>query len=198
MQQDNFKLSRLRLFVNIGIALAIAVGFMPLLSRWLLCIKQPVTQPMEAIILLGGDPGDRVPYAVELYKKGIAPIVIVVGDGGRMAHALEVAGVPSSAIIQEADSRTTWENARNVAPILEERGIVKVVLVTSWWHTRRALACFQTVIPAVSFRTSHEAARKNDSLATISTWGTVWLEYLKTAYYIILGKIAWLNWVLGA
>lgn len=195
MQQDKSKLRRWKLILTVGVAVVV---ILPLLSRWLLRVEQPVTQPMDAIMVLGGDPGDRAPHAAELYNKGIAPLVIVTGDGGGLAHALKLAGVPSSAIIQEADSRTTWENARNVAPILEERGIVKVVLVTSWWHTRRALACFQTVIPAVSFRSAHEAVRKNDSLVTLSTWGTLWLEYLKTAYYIILGKIAWLNWVLGA
>ncbi|MBM3861877.1 MAG: YdcF family protein [Verrucomicrobia bacterium] len=190
MQQDKSKLRRLKLILTVGVAVVV---ILPLLSRWLLRVEQPVTQPMDAIVVLGGDPGDRAPHAAELYKKGVASLVIVAGDGGGLAHALKMAGVPSSAIIQEAGSRTTWENARNVAPILEERGIVKVVLVTSWWHTRRALACFQTVISAVSFRSSHEAFRQDDSLVTPSMWGTVWLEYLKTTHYIILGKIAWMN-----
>ncbi|WP_164558180.1 YdcF family protein, partial [Pseudomonas viridiflava] len=39
---------------------------------------------------------------------------------------------------QEGLSRTTWENARLTAGILQPQGIKRVVLVTQAWHMPRA------------------------------------------------------------
>lgn len=175
--------------------MAATIGLFPFLSRWLLCVEQPLSQSVEAIVVLGGDPGDRVPHAAELYLKGSASLVIVAGDGGLMAHSLEAAGVPRSAIIQEVDSTTTWENARNVSPILRKHGITKVVLVTSWWHTRRALACFRTVLPWVSLQSSHANRTRSDCWMSAAIWGRISLEYPKTVEYITRGKIMWNSWL---
>ncbi len=123
----------------------------------------------EAIVLLGGatrpaDPprpmvdvteaGDRVFYAAKLYKDGKAPLIIATGGrigwmGGStpeamdMAQLLEFMGVPSEDIILEPEALNTYQNAVNTRQILEERGINKVLLVTTASHTPRSLAIFQ-------------------------------------------------------
>ena len=47
---------------------------------------------------------------------------------------------------------TTWDNARLSAPLLQEQGIRRIVLVTHAWHLRRAVPLFEaqglSVIPA--------------------------------------------------
>ena len=43
----------------------------------------------------------------------------------------------------ECDSRNTWENARNSAVLLREKGIEDIVLVTDQAHLCRAVLCFQ-------------------------------------------------------
>ncbi len=48
------------------------------------------------------------------------------------------------AIILEEKSRTTWEHAKIIAPLLEQRGIKRVFLVTHAWHMHRALDAFST------------------------------------------------------
>ncbi|MBZ8181576.1 YdcF family protein [Oscillatoria salina IIICB1] len=132
----------------------------------------------EAIVLLGGatkpptpprpmvdvkDEGDRVLYAAKLYQEQKAPIIVAAGgridwrDGGQseaedMAELLKMMGVPSRAIILEPDSLNTYENAVNVRKILEDRGIKRVLLVTSAIHMPRSVLIFQRqnfeVIPA--------------------------------------------------
>ena len=57
-------------------------------------------------------------------------------------------GLPSERLILETRSRNTWENARETAKL----GYQQVILVTSAYHLRRSVFCFErngmTVIPA--------------------------------------------------
>jgi uncharacterized SAM-binding protein YcdF (DUF218 family) len=103
-----------------------------------------------------GDGVDRVRYAAQLYRAGKAPLVVASGGQlpwlteGRaeayvMAELLTEWGVPPTAILVEADSRTTYENALFSKVLLEARGIHSVLLVTSALHTPRALATFRTL-----------------------------------------------------
>ncbi|MEA5576372.1 YdcF family protein [Anabaena sp. UHCC 0451] len=132
----------------------------------------------EAIVVLGGatksaiwprptvdlsESGDRVIYAAQLYRQKKAPIIILSGgridwrgsgspESADMATILTSIGIPSEVMIQEPDSLNTYQNAVNVKKILENRGIKKVLLVTSAMHTPRSLKIFQRqgidVIPA--------------------------------------------------
>ncbi len=123
----------------------------------------------EAIVVLGGatksqffprpgvdlsEEGDRVLYGAQLYKQGLAPLIIV--SGGRiawqgssspesmdMAEILTQVGVPRSAIVQEPNSYNTHDNAVNVKQILNARGIKNILLVTSALHMPRSLAIFK-------------------------------------------------------
>jgi uncharacterized SAM-binding protein YcdF (DUF218 family) len=124
----------------------------------------------EAIVVLGGatrpqiyprpavdvmEEGDRMIYGAQLYRQGKAPIVIL--SGGRtldlqgvssseaedMAALMVNLGVPKSAILKDATSLNTHENAVNVKKILQERGIQRILLVTSALHMPRSLRIFQ-------------------------------------------------------
>ena len=123
----------------------------------------------EAIVLLGGstkpavaprpmvdvtDRGDRILYAAQLYRDGKAPLIIASGGriawrGGGvaestdMAQLLDLLGVPETAIVEEPNSFNTYQNAVNVKEILRERGIEKILLVTSAMHMPRSLLIFQ-------------------------------------------------------
>ncbi|TFL09292.1 YdcF family protein [Pusillimonas caeni] len=131
----------------------------------------PYTPPSElpaaqAIVVLGGNTaGGRLnwfqPYdrekaltrtdsAAILYKAERAPLILLSGaalEGSQseaefMASALRRDGVPSEALLLEKKSFTTYENALYSAPILKERNISRVLLVTSALHMPRAMAVF--------------------------------------------------------
>jgi uncharacterized SAM-binding protein YcdF (DUF218 family) len=123
----------------------------------------------EAIVVLGGatksqffprpgvdlsEEGDRLLYGAELYKQGLAPLIIVSGghiawqgsgcpESMDMTEILTQVGVPTSAIIQEPNSYNTHDNAVNVKQILQARGIKNILLVTSALHMPRSLAIFK-------------------------------------------------------
>jgi uncharacterized SAM-binding protein YcdF (DUF218 family) len=92
----------------------------------------------------------RVLYASWLSKEMNLPIIAVGG-------VPDVSRVPESILIKqfleeklghkdiatEDKSLNTYENAKNLAPILKRMNIQKVYLVTHAWHTRRAVRAFR-------------------------------------------------------
>lgn len=113
-------------------------------------------QPSQAIVVLGsrvrsdGQAGNslrrRALKAAQLYKKGIAPFVICTGGVGDFApseaysaaQVLQRNGVPSSAILLEDRSHSTWQNIENVTAICQSRGWTQVVVVSEPFHLWRA------------------------------------------------------------
>jgi len=151
----------------------------------------------EAIVLLGGgtEPaiyprpgveingaGDRVLYAAQLYKDGKAPIILLSGgeitwlnDGSAtpaedMAKILSSIGVPSEAMIIEDRSRNTYENALYAKELLGEKGINKILLVTSAMHMPRSVALFEaqdfevTPLPVDYSVVENQSAESQDSI----------------------------------
>lgn len=95
----------------------------------------------------------RVLLAARLWKQGRAPLLFFTGgrapEGCATAEsmartALEL-GVPESRIVEETRSRSTHENARFSAPLLRERGIRRLLVVTDRLHMRRASAAFEAM-----------------------------------------------------
>jgi len=114
------------------------------------------------------DAGDRLIHAARLYRAGKAPLVIPTGgpagspdsvpQAELAVQLLEEWGVPRAAILPEARSRTTWEDARRTREILDARGIHEVLLVTSALHMDRALASFEAAgVRAIPAPTDYEA-----------------------------------------
>ncbi len=123
----------------------------------------------EAIVVLGGgikpqiaprpwidvaEAGDRVLHGAQLYQQNKAPLLIMSGgridwkgggpsESADMAALAEALGVPAGVIAQDPTSLNTYENAVNVKAILEQRGINRVLLVTSAMHMPRSLRIFQ-------------------------------------------------------
>jgi uncharacterized SAM-binding protein YcdF (DUF218 family) len=104
---------------------------------------------------------DRVWHAARLYRAGKAPLIVLSGgtmhpgempEAQAMRQFLVDLGVPASAMLLEAQSQTTTENAADTARLLQQRGIGKILLVTSALHMRRARGLFERagleVIPA--------------------------------------------------
>jgi uncharacterized SAM-binding protein YcdF (DUF218 family) len=137
----------------------------------------------DAIVVLGGgirgappnwpypDLGrasDRLWHAARIYHAGKAPRVILSGgsvewvgerrsEADAMLQLLADLGVPPKAVLLEARSRTTRENAVYTAEILGTEGIDRVLLVTSALHMPRAVATFRAVgIDAVPAATDFE------------------------------------------
>lgn len=138
-----------------------AVGLL-LLGLWVLTMVEIVVtgrrdeaRPASAIVVLGaaqyvGRPSPvlraRLDHAVELWKKGLAPLLIVTGGRGEGDTTSEAAvsrryalrrGVPDSAIVLENAGRTTRESLQGVAAIMSGRSKQDVILVSDPFHMLR-------------------------------------------------------------
>jgi uncharacterized SAM-binding protein YcdF (DUF218 family) len=143
---------RRRIAVYLAVALAVVVLAALLFPHQVLVIDSGKTQA-DAIVLLGGGSGERPTRAAELFRAGVAPKIIVsgAGDAGGNRLLLMNRGVPAGAIKLEPDSTTTRENAEFSIPLLRAIGAKRIIIVTSWYHSRRALKCFRHYAPDLTF-----------------------------------------------
>ncbi len=88
----------------------------------------------------------RVTHAAELYRQGLAPVVVVTGgrrEGDRYTEASVAAGelirlgVPESALRLEAGGVSSWQSLAATARFLKDEGIKEVLLVSSPYHSLR-------------------------------------------------------------
>lgn len=93
---------------------------------------------------------ERIRHAARLERRLGLPLFATGGDPGEegtslaalMRQALETDFGASVAAIEDG-SRTTAENAEFLAPVLRERGIRRILLVTHSWHMPRAKRAFE-------------------------------------------------------
>lgn len=110
--------------------------------------------PADAIGVLGAAEYDgrpspvyraRLDHALELYHRGIAPLIITLGGPGGDQYTegsvgreyLMGKGVPESAIIAETESRNTEESARRMVVIARVNGLRRLVVVSDDTHMFR-------------------------------------------------------------
>jgi uncharacterized SAM-binding protein YcdF (DUF218 family) len=146
------------------------------------------TVKADVIIVLGGGSHERPLRAAELFKENAAPRIIVTGEGDDEINRqlLIQAGVPATVIQVEGKSQTTHENAEFTIKLLRAEKIHSAILVTSWYHSRRALKTFEHYAPELKFysRPSYFAFARDDwrKLGIIKRMR---LEFLKLPGYWI-------------
>ncbi|MGH7005041.1 MAG: YdcF family protein, partial [Alphaproteobacteria bacterium] len=78
----------------------------------MLAIRDPIRRA-DVIVVLGGDGPTRAARAADLWLEGVAPRILVSGDGDCywIKRAMTDRGVDRDSIDVECQSGTTWENA---------------------------------------------------------------------------------------
>ena len=121
-------------------------------------------RPSSVAIGLGSHDLGVADTAVDLYNRGLAPLLVFTGatspttrdlmPRGEAVHyrerALELA-VPSSAVLVEPEARNTGENIRFSKAVLESAGIPvsSVLLISKPYEERRAYATARMLWPEV-------------------------------------------------
>ncbi|MCB0418938.1 MAG: YdcF family protein, partial [Bdellovibrionales bacterium] len=99
---------------------------------------------------------NRIPMALRLLRERNGPLVLLSGvePGIPLVEIVNSQGSSTvdihktwERIVTESRSRTTIENAEEAAPILKEKQITRIILVTSDYHMPRAKKIFQKTIP---------------------------------------------------
>ncbi|MCX5410755.1 YdcF family protein [Streptomyces sp. NBC_00059] len=121
-------------------------------------------RPCSVAIGLGSHDLGVADTAADLYKRGMAPLIVFTGatspttrermPRGEAVHyrerALEL-GVPENAVLVEPMARNTGENIQLSKRVLEEAGVpvVSVLLVSKPYEERRAYATARKLWPEV-------------------------------------------------
>lgn len=131
-------------------------------------VEETALPRADAIVVLGGGryswlhradisledlDNSRIAAGTRAWLAGRAPLVILSGGGSGnghseaevMAAAIARLGVPASALVLEERSHSTRDNAAFTAQLAQQRGIGRVLLVTSAVHMPRAAFWFREV-----------------------------------------------------
>ena len=181
--------TRLKSWRKFGLALLVVVALLPLIglffSNQILCVDSGSVQG-EVMVVLGGETIHRPARTLELYQQGAAPRILITGAGDcqEVRIALAGNGVPPAALQIECESHNTEQNARFSIPLLHALGARHVIVVTSWFHSRRALKCFRHQAPDIEFVSRPTMADRPKSHWP-NKYERVWVlsEYAKLLYY---------------
>ena len=137
--------------VLVGLGLTLLV-WLASLGAVLIWERNDQARPASAIVVLGaaqyvGHPSPvlraRLDHTIDLFRRRLAPVIIVTGGTGRGDTTSEAAvsrryaikqGVPASAILMETKGRTTSESMDGVAALMAQRHRRDVLLVSDPFH----------------------------------------------------------------
>jgi uncharacterized SAM-binding protein YcdF (DUF218 family) len=196
-----------KFFLIFAGALAAWILFAPVLAQ-ILIVEKPLARRADALLVLAGSATykERTKRAAEIFNQGIAARILLTDDGGRggwnsvegrntpfvelARRDLVERGVPAEAIeILEPQVDGTIDEARLLERKVKVENYRSLLLVTSAYHTRRALRTFERVLPSTEIGIEHAPASGEKTPSPYfwwlkrAGWNSVAAEYVKTVYY---------------
>ena len=176
-----------------------------------LLITDAPLENADAIVVLGGSANyrERSREAAKLMLEGQAPRVLITNDNmtgpwssadqrnlffyERSLKVITNAGVPANSVeILMQPVSSTQEEAEVVRKYAEEHRLNSVLIVTSAYHSRRALWTFSRVfrdtgirIGLINVKPGDQSPRPATWWLSIRGWRLVPTEYVKMLYYVI-------------
>jgi uncharacterized SAM-binding protein YcdF (DUF218 family) len=185
-------MSRLKRFCYWFLALSLLALVIGVLFPKPFLLVETKPRPAPILILLGGGPEDRPARTLELMRGGYAPRVLISGDDNEHSSVgkLREAKMTDARILLETNSSSTLENAQFSVKILRAQKITNAIIVTSWHHSRRALACFHHAAPEIQFQSAPTRPIMTPiGLPTARDAGCAFAEYLKMFWYALRYQI---------
>jgi uncharacterized SAM-binding protein YcdF (DUF218 family) len=193
---------------SLAIAAAAGLWGVAWLAARALIVRAPLDRA-DAIVVLAGAHSylERTRHAAALFRVGVAPVVLLTNDRQQAgwsqreernpffveaaARELERDGVPASAIrVLPEHVATTHDEAVALLREVTEQRFARLLVVTSAYHSRRALWTFRRVLSASRIEVGIDPAepglqtpRPGVWAFTLRGWRDVPEEYLKLIYY---------------
>ena len=163
-------------------------------------LEAPAQMPVKAdlVMALGGDSGARTNGALDLYRRGFAPRILVGSEGvysrtrpyflNWRGRYLVSQGVPEQAILYDLRSLNSWEEAVNTLELMRAMKLERVLVVSDPPHMRRLSWVWGKVF-AGSGKEFTLVAADMEFWDAAHWWRTspnaqfVFGEYIKLAYY---------------
>jgi uncharacterized SAM-binding protein YcdF (DUF218 family) len=177
-----------------------------------LIVRSELARADALVVLSGGSfYVERTHHAAELFKRGLAPRVVLTDDGIKGPWSFEKERNPTFAEIEFEELRragiaaesieivpqqvsSTYDEALLVRDYAQARGLRSLLVVTSPYHSRRALWTWRRVFRESGIHVGLDPAQTGGHSPSPATWwwhlrgwSSVAPEYPKLVYY-------WLNY----
>jgi uncharacterized SAM-binding protein YcdF (DUF218 family) len=194
------------LFVLGLLAVAYLVRIPLLTAAGDVLVERDLLKPSDVIVVLAGNSPYRAQHAEILYRRGLAPHVIIsnepLSSHGVQTTWLELRqyglvhlSIPDDAIVPIPEiSDSTYEEALHSRDIMHAHGWHSAILVTDPFHQRRATMTFRQAFDGAGL--SVAASPADEGKYGVENWWTdrnaimrVAQEYVKLGYYFVTGRI---------
>jgi hypothetical protein len=171
----------------------------PLASRaaHFLVVDEP--EKSDAIVVLAGETNVRPEHSVELLRQGVAPHVFLDAESGELIYGQLLTEIVQRYVIGIGEASrvsvcpivgySTFAEVNDVNRCLQPLAPHRVLIVTSDYHTRRALMIFRHRLPQYQF----SAAAARDPTKFGDAWWTN-REWAKVTFDE-WSKIVWFEFV---
>lgn len=174
---------------------AVAAGLLLTAPYWLPLVGAWLAIPSRAgqsdVIAVSGGTVARTAHGVALYHRQLAPQLWHTGYArGRPWLSADVfaRGVPEDHF-RYLSTTSTWSDGEEIAAAVQSHGLRRVLLVTDWWHSRRALCSLRAHIHqedvAVLVATAPVPVGPERWWRDEETRGHVLRELAKIGYYVV-------------
>ena len=199
-----------RILIKVLVACILIWPFAAWLGARLLITEAPLDNA-DAIVVLSGSANykERAREAARLLLEGRSQRILLTNDNARgpwssaeqqnlffyerSIEEIRNAGVPGDKVeLLPKPVLSTYEEAELARRYAEEHGLRSVLIVTSAYHSRRALWVFSRVfqntgirVGLVSVKPGNQSPRPATWWLSIRGWKLVPTEYIKMIYYVI-------------
>jgi uncharacterized SAM-binding protein YcdF (DUF218 family) len=204
----NVSKAKLRARLLFSVVVVVALWLVSWFAARLLIVRAPLEHP-EIIVVLSGSATlhERAQHAAKLFSIYQPQQVILTNDnqqGGwsvadqrnpffyeQTRRELIQSGVPADRVaVLYTPVSSTWSEASVVSQYVKGKDIHRILIVTSSYHSRRALSTFRTILPSNIFvgLDPVETGIQTPSAATWCFhrrgWEIVLPEFVKLIYYL--------------
>ncbi len=189
------RFQKVRVWVAAGLGGLLVVAAMNA-GRWLV-VDAP--EGSDVILVLAGETEKRPARALQLLDQGYGRRVVIDAPSGAAIYGFRqldladkyVKGLPEAAAVRicPIEGLSTRDESHDAEKCLQQESGSRILLVTSEFHTRRALAIFRQEIPGKSFSV---AAARDDM-----EFGTRWWTHREWAKTCLAEwqRLVWWNLV---
>jgi uncharacterized SAM-binding protein YcdF (DUF218 family) len=167
----------------------------------------------DALVMLSGGSfyAERVRHTADLFAQGRAPRIILTDDGIQGPWSFEKERNPSYAEIEAEELQragvkaenieivpqqvsSTYDEAVRVRDYAQAQGLQSVLVVTSPYHSRRALWVWRRVFRESGIRVGLDPAPTGQQSPSPATWWWHWRGWLSVAFEYPKLVYYWLNY----
>lgn len=135
-----------RVLLVLGALVLVTVA---LVARMFVWPPQPSVGGIDAVVMLSGDHGERLPLALRVVREDPGRVLVLVGEPDtQQAVALCGGGEAFEVVCLRPNPDSTRAEARATAALATVRGWKKIAVVTSSYHVTRARMLFRRCVDA--------------------------------------------------